>query len=64
MNPVENAIEAAYQNQISSLYQVLSNSVLMANGDEQKITEAEKLFSTGLAFADQVRSRAIKAAGL
>ena len=64
MKQVENAIEVAYQNQISSLYGVLSNSILMADSDDRKLTEAEALFSKGLGFASDVRNRARKAAGL
>jgi len=64
MKQIEAAIEAAYQNQISALYSVLSNSILMASGDDRKIKEAEQLFSTGLDFASAVYSRARKAAGL
>ncbi|MCJ8294628.1 MAG: hypothetical protein MJK15_09495 [Colwellia sp.] len=64
MKQVENAIEVAYQNQISSLYGVLSNSILMADSDDKKMTEAESLFSKGLDFASDVRHRARKAAGL
>jgi len=64
MNQIETAIEVAYQNQISSLYSVLSNAVLMADGDDIKLIKAEGLFSTGLDFAADVRARARKAAGL
>ncbi|NRD72995.1 hypothetical protein HQQ94_07030 [Shewanella sp. VB17] len=64
MAQVETAIEVAYQNQISSLYNVLSNAILMANGNDSQLHEAETLFSTGLDFASDVRSRARKAAGL
>ncbi|KGJ91753.1 hypothetical protein [Colwellia psychrerythraea] len=64
MKQIEKAIEVAYQNQISSLYGVLSNSILMADSDDGKLTEAEALFSKGLDFAADVRNRARKAAGL
>jgi len=64
MKQVETAIEVAYQNQISSLYSVLSNAILMADGNDRKISEAEQLFSTGLDFASDVHFRARKAAGL
>ena len=64
MAQVEAAIEVADQNQISCLYRVLSNAILMADGNDNKLTEAEALFSTGVDFASDVRSRARKAAGL
>ena len=64
MKQIEKAIEVAYQNQISSLYGVLSNSILMADSDDGKLTEAEALFSKGLDFASDVRNRARKVAGL
>ncbi len=58
MVPIEQAIEAAYQAHISSLYKVLSQSILAANNDENEINTAESRFKKGLRFAADVRSRA------
>ena len=64
MEPVEKAIETAYQAHISSLYKVLSQSILSANGDLNEIAAAEARFKKGLEFAAEVRKKARGAAGL
>jgi len=64
MSAIEKAIESGYQDQISSLYQVLSQSILIAEGDAHKIKEAEERFKEGLEFAADVRKRARTAAKL
>lgn len=64
MKTVEEAIEAAYQAHITSLYEVLAQSILAANGDDTKIDAAEDRFKRGLDFAADVRKRARAAAGL
>jgi hypothetical protein len=61
---VEEAIEAAYHTQITSFYNVLSESILAANGDEAEIAAAQERFRRSLAFAADVRARARAAAGL
>ena len=58
MKVVEQAIENAYQAQISSLYAVLSQSLLSANDDLNEIEAAETRFKKGLRFAAQVRAKA------
>lgn len=64
MKPVEEAIEAAYQDQIKSLYDVLSEAMLEADGNEAAIAAAAERFRHSLAFAAGVRMRARTAAGL
>ncbi|MGB2742556.1 MAG: hypothetical protein WBC60_18580 [Cognaticolwellia sp.] len=64
MEAIENAIEAAYQAHISSLYKVFSQSLLSANNDSDEITAAENRFKKGLDFAADVRNKARVAAGL
>jgi hypothetical protein len=64
MKPVEEAIEAAYQDQIKSLYDVLSEAMLEADGNEAAIAAATERFRHSLAFAAGVRARARSAAGL
>ncbi len=64
MKTVEEAIEAAYQAHITSLYEVLAQSILAANGDDAKIDAAEERFKRGLDFAADVRKRARAAAGI
>ena len=64
MESVEKAIEAAYRAHISSLYKVLSQSILTANGDLNEISAAETRFKKGLEFAADVRDKARSAAGL
>jgi hypothetical protein len=64
MDPIEKAIENAYQAHISSLYKVLSQSILSANTELNEIVAAENRFKKGLEFAADVRNRARNAAGL
>jgi hypothetical protein len=64
MERVEEAIEAAYEAHITSLYKVLSQSILAANGNEAEIAAAQDRFKRGLVFAAEVRARARAAAGL
>ena len=64
MKKIEKAIESGYQNQISSIYGVLSQSLALANDDDAKIQDAEARFSVGLDFAKNVRTRARAVAGL
>jgi len=61
MTTVEKAIEAGYEAQISALYKALSQGVLAANGDESEITAAEARFKKGLAFAADIKARALAA---
>ncbi len=56
------AIEAGYEAQITALYKALSQGVLAANGDESEITAAEARFKKGLAFAADIKARALAAA--
>ncbi|MCF7520411.1 MULTISPECIES: hypothetical protein [Pseudoalteromonas] len=62
MTTIEKAIEAAYESQITSLYKALSQSILAANGDEAEISAAEARFKKGLAFAADIKARALTAA--
>ena len=64
MEILEKAIEAAYKAHISSLYKVLSQSLLSANGAVNEIIAAETRFKKGLDFAADVRSKARAAAEL
>jgi len=64
MKTVEEAIEAAYEAHVKSLYEVLSQSLLAANGDADDIRAAQNRFKRGLAFAAEVRRSAREAAGL
>jgi len=64
MDILEKAIEAAYKAHISSLYKVLSQSLLSANGDLNEISAAEIRFKKGLDFAADVRVKAKATAGL
>ena len=64
MQRVEDAIEAAYEDQIKSLYDVLSEAMLAANGKEADLATAQERFKRSLAFAADVRARARAAAGL
>ena len=60
----EKAIEDAYSAHIAALYKTLSQSILMANGDQGEISAAEVRFSKGLAHAAEIRTRARHLAGL
>ncbi len=64
MEVLEKAIEGAYKAHISSLYKVLSQSLLSAGGDLNEIAAAEIRFKKGLIFAADVRNKARAAAGL
>ncbi|AZQ83395.1 hypothetical protein EKO29_04615 [Colwellia sp. Arc7-635] len=64
MDILEKAIEVAYKAHISSLYKVLSQSLLSANGDLNEISAAEIRFKKGLDFAADVRAKAKVVAGL
>lgn len=64
MKTVEEAIEAAYEAHITSLYEVLAQSILAADGNTAEIDAAEDRFKRGLEFAADVRKRARAAAGL
>lgn len=61
MTTVEQAIESAYQVQITHLYNALSHAVLAANGDLNEINAAEASFKKGLTFAADIRARALAA---
>lgn len=64
MKQVEEAIDTAYGDQIKSLYDVLSEALLEADGNEAGIAAATERFRHSLAFAADVRARARAAAGL
>jgi len=64
MEAIEKAIEKAYQAHISSLYKVLSQSILSANEDPSEILAAQSRFKKGLEFAADVRQKARAAAEL
>lgn len=64
MKRLEEAIDAAYDAHIMSLYEVLTQSLLAAKGSEAEIGAAQERFKHGLAFAAEVRARARAAAGL
>jgi len=64
MKHLEEAIEAAYEAHIMSLYKALSDSMLAANESEAGMADAQERFRHGLAFAADVRARARAAAGL
>ena len=61
MTTIEQAIESAYQSQITNLYNALSQAILVANGDVADIATAETSFKKGLVFAADIRGRAIAA---
>ncbi|WP_370978301.1 hypothetical protein [Agaribacterium sp. ZY112] len=61
---LENAIEDSYDNHINDIYKILSEAILLANGDETEITTAESKFKKGLAHAEDIRLRARRLAGL
>ena len=62
MTTVEQAIESAYQAQITHLYNALSHAVLAANDEPSEINAAEASFKKGLTFAADIRARALAAA--
>lgn len=64
MERVEKAIEAAYEAHVTTLYNVLSESLLAARGSEAEMAAAQERFKRGLAFAAEVRTHARAAAGL
>ncbi|MCV2885229.1 hypothetical protein OE749_11050 [Aestuariibacter sp. AA17] len=64
MDKTEKAIESAYQAHVSSLYKILTEALMVANGDETGISAAEARFKKGLDFASYVREKARAAAGL
>ena len=64
MEVLEKAIEGAYKAHISSIYKVLSQSLLSAGGDLNEISAAEIRFKKGLIFAADVRNKARAGAGL
>lgn len=64
MDRVQEAIESAYEAHIAALYEVLSESMLSANGNDAELSAAQGRFKRGLAFAADVRARALAAAGL
>jgi hypothetical protein len=64
MKRMDEALEAAYEAHIMSLYEVLTQSLLTANGNEAEIGAAQERFKHGLGFAAEVRARARMAAGL
>jgi hypothetical protein len=64
MEQIEQAIDRAYQAQISGLYEALATGLLAAQGDSEKKAKATKKFKKGLAFATEVRDTARKAAGM
>lgn len=57
---IESAIEAAFNNHITGLYDRLSQAILSAEGDEAEIAAAEDRFASGLAHEMEVRERAKK----
>jgi len=64
MEKLDEAIEAAYVAHIASLYKVLAQSMLAANGDREELVAAQVRFERGLQFAAEVRVCARTAAGL
>ena len=64
MEEIKQAIDAAYRSQVAQLYKVLSQAILVANGDDSKISSAKQRFANGLAHASSVREAAYEAAGL
>jgi hypothetical protein len=64
MKHLDEALEAAYEAHIMSLYEVLIQSLLSANGNETEIGAAQERFKHGLAFAAEVRARARAAADM
>ena len=64
MSVVRQAIEKAYQAHITSLYKVLSQAILMTDGNEVEILAAEEIFKKGMEHAENVKTRALAAAGL
>lgn len=61
---LQEALDDAYQAHILSLYKVLQDSMLSARGNEAELAAAQERFQNGLAFAADVRARALAAAGL
>ena len=53
------AIEAAYSKQVGEIYKAFAQALLIAAGDQADIAEAEVKFAKGLAFAANVRERAL-----
>jgi len=64
MSDIKQAIEKAYQAHVTSLYKVLSQAILMADGNTDEILAAEEKFKQGLTHAEDVKARASVAAGL
>lgn len=64
MEHVKKAIAAAYEAHIASIYKVLSQAILTAQGDQNEITAAEDRFKKGLEHAAVVRSKALSIAGI
>lgn len=56
---ISDAIDSAYSKQIGALYNALSQAILLAAGDDEKIKAAEDRFSEGLEHAADVRQRAL-----
>jgi len=64
MSDITQAIEKAYQSHVTSLYKVLSQAILMADGNSDEILAAEERFKKGLVHAEDVKARALAVAGL
>ncbi len=61
---IELAIEAAFNNHITGLYDRLSQAILSADGDEAEMAAAEDRFASGLAHETAVKERAKRVAGI
>ena len=63
MEQLTKTIEAAYHSEITMMYKTLSQGVLAAAGDAEKITEAQGKFKKELSHAAEVRNLALEVTG-
>ena len=63
MEQTVKAIEAAYAKQVGDIYRTFAQALLGAGSDSDEIAEAEAKFRKSLAFANDVRVRALGQVG-
>jgi hypothetical protein len=64
MDEIETTINEAFKAQVTIMYNQLSQSLLAAKDDVDKISAAKEKFRKGLDYADGVRKIAKEVAGL
>ena len=53
MTSIHTILEKAYAVEIGKLYQIFSDSIIVAKGDSQQLEEAKERFTVGLQYASE-----------